>query len=85
MAKINVNYQLLHEAIADFEMDRELTDEKKQALLQLILSSQGDYYPSILELEIFEENLKKLDSLKPNTEPWNRIFKKCEEFESKYF
>jgi len=85
MAKINVNYHLLHEAIDDFEMDRDLTAEKKQVLLQLILAAQGDYYPSILELEAFESNLKKLDSLKPNMKPWNRIFKQCEGFEAKYY
>ena len=84
--KINVDYNDLHEAIDKLKNGEEITTRDRNVLLELITSSEGDYYPTKEELKLQEYRVKKLDEIDfdKNRSLFDKIIEQCSEYENKY-
>lgn len=84
--KVEVDYLVLFKGITDFKHGKKLCENERQAIIKLLDAVKGDYIPTEDELKKQEENVKKLDSVDFNSDPflWNTIMQECDEFEYKY-
>ncbi|WP_066500019.1 hypothetical protein [Abyssisolibacter fermentans] len=84
--KIDVDYEVLHNAIRKFRNGQELSDIEKKSLLILISATQDDYYPNEHEYNKQIERVRILKNLDydKNRKKWNRIMEQCTIFENEY-
>ena len=84
--KIDVDYKELHSAIEKFKKGLKLYVSEEQALIQLIETTEGDYYPSKEDIELQASRVKRLKNIDYDKNPdlFNRISFECDEFENKF-
>lgn len=84
--KVNIDYNLLHDAIYNLQTGYELTKRQADAVLELCLACENDYYPSKEELQLQQKRISLLtESLyKSNKERYMSILSECIQFENKF-
>jgi hypothetical protein len=82
--KVNVDYQIAHEAIEKFKKEETLSNKEKECILSILFASIGDLIPTKEELLSQENNINKLDRIEPSSSIWNSVMNEINKFENKY-
>lgn len=84
--KLNSDYRQLHNAIQKFKDDKELSNCEKECILELLNATEGDYYPTLQELEIQESRVEIVNGLDydKNRKYIEKLLELSKEFENKY-
>lgn len=83
--KIDVNYSHLHGAIENLKQGQQLDDYDRELLLQLIVATENDYYPSKLDLEKQKQRVERLNSMTDlESDTAKRLLEQCRIFENEF-
>ncbi|MFS0815560.1 hypothetical protein ABC382_01130 [Lysinibacillus sp. 1P01SD] len=84
--KVDVNYEVIFDAIKKMESQETLTANENDAVLKVLKAVQGDYIPTQLEFDSQKNRLSILDNLDMDKEPtrFNRLLDECRVFENQY-
>lgn len=84
--KVDVDYEFLHEAIYKLKKGLFVNVLESSAIMKVLEACEGDYFPSIQELEKQKLNVQILRDIDydKNRDRFNEVLEDCSDFENKY-